>query len=169
MAPPAGHTRVLAKQSTLYRSSRKSPKALCNLAPPDPPASWTHQIAKWAQDATIGKTGRLGRPSRLDILEPNQNTRAFILPLLRCLRVWLAVMQVSYCTPRRWSGNGAQDSKICKIARHVNRQMLYISDHAAVAKSKGQRHRSLLICYSKRSAFLARFLETWRYDVPKMA
>ena len=38
-----------ARQPTIYPSSRIPLEALCNLASPDSPASWSHGVAKWAQ------------------------------------------------------------------------------------------------------------------------
>ena len=65
LTPLQGLTRAGAKHPTLCHASTNSLKALCNLVPSDPLASWCHGVAMWGQDAKIGKVGRFRRPTRV--------------------------------------------------------------------------------------------------------
>ena len=60
-----GDTRVGVKPPTLYPSTTNSLKALCQLVPSDSPASWSHGVTNWGQNAKIGKIDRLRRPTRV--------------------------------------------------------------------------------------------------------
>ena len=151
VTPRPGHTRVGVNYPTLYPLSTNLLEALCNLGPSDSPASWSHGVAKWAQDAKIGNIDRLGRSSRVGnrvvLLDPSNNTRALIVASPTCIGVWHAVTLARCCSPRGWSHDMAQDSNICKMAKHGDRRTLYISKHVEGANTKTNGDRPLVICY----------------------
>ena len=70
----------------------------------------------------FGKIGRVGRPARLglrgDPVKPGPDSRALISPLVPCIGLWLAVTLAAYCSPSRWSHDGAEkNSKKYKIGQ----------------------------------------------------
>ena len=95
LTPQLGNTRAGARQPTPHTSGRNSPKAPCNLVPPDSPAVWRHEVATWGQDAQIDKIGHLGWSTRVgllgDFVKPSLDPRASITLLVSCIGVWPAV------------------------------------------------------------------------------
>ena len=119
VTPQLGCTRTGAKQATLYPSTTNPLEAVCNLVPPDSLVSRRHRVATWGQDAKIRKIGHLGWPARVgihgDLVRPSGDSRALGSPLVRCMGLSLAVTLAACCSARRWSRDGAENSKKGKI------------------------------------------------------
>ena len=97
------------------------------LVPPVSPVSCCLGVAAWGQDANIAEIGRLGQPARVgfrgDLVKRSIVLPALISPLVPCIEVSLAVRSAAYCSLRRWSGDGAENSKKCKVGqRGTNRK-----------------------------------------------
>ena len=77
------------------------------------------RVATWGQDAKIGKMSNPGWPARVsfrsNLVKPRLDPRALISPLVPCIEVCLAVPLAAYCSPRRWSCDGAEKCKNGKI------------------------------------------------------
>ena len=75
--------------------------------------------------------GRLGRQARVgfhgDLIEPSLVSGALISSLPPCIGVWLAVTLAAYCSPRRWSRDGAENSKKCDIGQCRTHRKLHNS------------------------------------------
>ena len=129
--PQGGHTRVGAKQPTLYPLSTDSPEALCNLAPPESHVSSRPGVATWGQDAEIGKIGHLRWPTRVgfcgDLVKPSLDLQALTPSLVSCIRVCRVVTLAACCSPRGWPPDGGENSKEEKIWQRGTHRKLHNS------------------------------------------
>ena len=127
----------------------------------------------WVQEANFGIIGHPGLPTRVgfcgDLVKPSLDAGALISPMVPCIRVWLADMFATCCSPRGWSGDGAENSKKRKIWQPGTHRKLHNSGYAGRANTTLWGNRPLVTCFKIHHLLLAKSLAPWRDGMPDLA